>query len=130
MSSTRSGSSRPACWDLDADYPDRRLWAWAHMLGFRGHFSTKARRYSTTLGALRQARADYRADQERHERGLPDPDANPEATTLVIAHWAYAGHGHTPGESWLAAQIHRDITQTRDTARQARAEISDEEDWT
>ncbi len=118
-----------ACWDLDQSYPDRRLWAWAHMLGFRGHFSTKARRYSTTLGALRQARADYRADQERHERGLPDPDTNPDATTLVIAHWTYSGHGHTPGESWLAQQIHNDITQTRDTARQARAEINEEEDW-
>jgi hypothetical protein len=120
-----------ACWDLDTLYPDRRLWQWAHMLGFRGHFSTKARRYSTTLGALRQARADYRAHQERRGLGLPDPDTDPETTTLVIAHWAYAGHGHTPGESWLAAQIQRDITQARDTARHARAELQDEEegDW-
>ncbi|CAM5726845.1 Replication initiation protein OS=Streptomyces antimycoticus OX=68175 GN=SSPO_052450 PE=4 SV=1 [Streptomyces antimycoticus] len=46
-------------------YPDRKLLQWLHMLGFRGHFSTKSRRYSTTLGALRQARADYRAAQER-----------------------------------------------------------------
>jgi hypothetical protein len=119
-----------ACWDLDALYPDRRLWQWAHMLGFRGHFSTKARRYSTTLGKLRQARADYRADQERRALGLPDPDPNPEATTLVIAHWTYAGHGHTPGESWLAQQIHRDMTQAREAARQARAEIADTEgEW-
>jgi transposase-like protein len=29
------------------------------MLGFRGHFSTKSRRYSTTLGALRAARAAH-----------------------------------------------------------------------
>ncbi|MFU0242960.1 replication initiator protein RepSA, partial [Streptomyces scabiei] len=28
-----------ACRELDSLYPDRRLWAWAHMLGFRGHFS-------------------------------------------------------------------------------------------
>ncbi|MFI9259735.1 replication initiator [Streptomyces sioyaensis] len=27
----------------------------AHKLGFRGHFSTKSRDYSTTLGALRLA---------------------------------------------------------------------------
>jgi hypothetical protein len=114
-----------ACWNLDNLYPDRRLWRWAHMLGFRGHFSTKARRYSTTLGALRQARADYRADQERRALGLPDPDDNPESTTLVVAHWTYAGHGHTPGESWLAQQIHRDITEGRRTARQARAELTD-----
>ncbi|MCX4551349.1 MULTISPECIES: replication initiator protein RepSA [unclassified Streptomyces] len=115
-----------ACWDLDALYPDRRLWQWAHMLGFRGHFSTKSRRYSTTLGALRQVRADYRAGQQRAALGLPNPDDHPEATTLVIAHWEYAGHGHTPGESWLAANIHRDIQHNREAAREHRAELQDQ----
>ncbi|MFJ2173954.1 replication initiator protein RepSA [Streptomyces sp. NPDC087851] len=115
-----------ACKDLDDAYPDRRLWAWAHMLGFRGHFSTKSRRYSTTLGALRQVRADYRAAQQRAALGLPDPDDHPDATTLTVAHWAYAGHGHTPGESWLAANIHRDLHQGRETARDALTELHDE----
>ncbi|MFD6989835.1 replication initiator, partial [Streptomyces sp. NPDC059943] len=119
-----------ACFDLNPLYPDRRLLAWAHMLGFRGHFSTKSRRYSTTLGALRQVRADYRAHQQRASLGLPDPDDHPEATTLTLAHWAYAGHGHTPGESWLAANIHRDIQQARETAREARADLTDNEgEW-
>ncbi|MFG2479233.1 replication initiator protein RepSA [Streptomyces fagopyri] len=108
-----------ACLDLHALYPDRKLREWAHMLGFRGHFSTKSRRYSTTLGALRQVRADYRAAQQRAALGLPDPDEHPEATTLVLSHWTYAGHGHTPGESWLAANIHRDIQLNRETAREA-----------
>ncbi len=103
--------------------PDRKLRDWAHMLGFRGHFSTKSRRYSTTLGALRQVRADYRAAQQRAALGLPDPDDYPEATTLVLAHWTYAGHGHTPGESWLAANIHRDIQLNRETAREALADL-------
>jgi hypothetical protein len=35
----------------------RNLGRWVHMLGFRGHFVTKSRRYSTTLGELRAARA-------------------------------------------------------------------------
>ncbi|MEU9609591.1 replication initiator protein RepSA [Streptomyces sp. NPDC048057] len=107
-----------ACLDLHPAYPGRKLRDWAHMLGFRGHFSTKSRSYSTTLGALRQVRADYRAAQQRASLGLPDPDDHPEATTLVIAHWAYAGHGHTPGESWLAATIHKDLQEQRETARQ------------
>ncbi|MGW4554518.1 replication initiator protein RepSA [Streptomyces sp. NPDC004365] len=107
-----------ACLDLHPLYPDRKLRDWAHMLGFRGHFSTKSRRYSTTLGALRQVRADYRAAQQRTALGLPDPDDNPEATTLTLAHWTYAGHGHTPGESWLAASIHRDIQHNREAARE------------
>ncbi|MEU9149151.1 replication initiator protein RepSA [Streptomyces sp. NPDC048417] len=104
-----------ACLDLNALYPDRKLRDWAHMLGFRGHFSTKSRRYSTTLGALRQTRADYRAAQQREALGLSDPD-DTEATTFTLAHWTYAGHGHTPGESWLAANIRREIQLNRDTA--------------
>jgi len=105
-----------ACKTLDPLYPDRRLWAWAHMLGFRGHFSTKSRRYSTTLGALRQARADYRAAQEHAALGLDDIEPD---TVLVLADWQYAGHGHTPGESVLAATIARDLQLNRETAREA-----------
>ncbi len=112
-----------ARWDLDPHYPDRLLARWSHMLGFRGHFSTKSRAYSTTLTALRQTRADYRAAQERRDRGLPDPDDDPEASTLVLAHSTYAGHGHSPGESWLAASIARDIQQNRETVRDIRAEL-------
>ena len=41
-----------ACWELGArpSLSGLRLRKWAHMLGFGGHFSTKSRRYSTTLG--------------------------------------------------------------------------------
>ncbi|MEU6519358.1 replication initiator protein RepSA [Streptomyces sp. NPDC046978] len=108
-----------ACKELDALYPDRRLWAWAHMLGFRGHFSTKSRNYSTTLGTLRQERADYRAAQEREALGLDALEDREPDTVLVLADWQYAGHGHTPGESALAATIARDLQLNRDTAREA-----------
>ncbi|PBC95852.1 hypothetical protein BX281_3833 [Streptomyces sp. Ag82_O1-15] len=118
-----------ACLDLHVAYPDRKLRDWAHMLGFRGHFSTKSRRFSTTLGALRQVRADYRAAQHRAALGLPDPDEISEETTLTLAHWAYAGHGHTSGESWLAANIRRDIQLNRETAREALADLTDEKEW-
>ncbi|WP_156727536.1 replication initiator protein RepSA [Streptomyces apocyni] len=111
-----------ACKRLDPLYPDRRLWAWAHMLGFRGHFSTKSRRYSTTLGALRQIRADYRTTQERQAHGLNDTEPD---TVLVLADWQYAGHGHTPGESALAASIAQDIRTNRETAREALADQRD-----
>ncbi|WP_214111072.1 replication initiator [Acrocarpospora catenulata] len=84
-----------------ATHPDLlplRLRQWAHMLGFRGHFSTRSRTYSTTLGALRQARIDYRQAQ----RG---ESAAGTGSTLVLAHWKFAGQGYTPGESALAASI-------------------------
>ncbi|MGW6419543.1 replication initiator protein RepSA [Streptomyces sp. NPDC055055] len=105
-----------ACFDLDPLYPDRRLLAWAHMLGFRGHFSTKSRQYSTTLGELRQTRADYRAAQERAVRGLDDIEPD---TVLVLTSWSYVGQGHSPGEAALAASIARDIQLNRETAREA-----------
>ncbi|WP_371636007.1 replication initiation protein [Streptomyces zaomyceticus] len=105
-----------ACFDLDPLYSDRRLLAWAHMLGFRGHFSTKSRQYSTTLGELRQTRANYRAAQERTARGLDDIEPD---TVLVLTSWTYAGQGHSPGEAALAASIARDIALNRETAREA-----------
>ncbi|MDT0390617.1 replication initiator protein RepSA [Streptomyces dubilierae] len=110
-----------ACKLLDPLYPDRRLWAWAHMLGFRGHFSSKSRRYSTTLGALRQARADYRAAQEHAALGLDDQEPD---TVLVLADWQYAGHGHTPGESVLAATIAHGLQLNRQTAREALQDLA------
>ncbi|CAM5443310.1 Replication initiation protein OS=Streptomyces rimosus subsp. rimosus (strain ATCC /DSM 40260 / JCM 4667 / NRRL 2234) OX=1265868 GN=SRIM_020200 PE=4 SV=1 [Streptomyces rimosus subsp. rimosus] len=65
-------------------------------LGFRGHFSTKSRRYSTTLGALRDARAEWRRAQAAAEAETASD------TTLVLAHWVYAGTGLTDAETWLA----------------------------
>lgn len=75
------------------------------MLGFRGHFSTKSRRYSTTLGALRDARAEWRRAQAAAETETA-PD-----TTLVLAHWVYAGTGLTNAETWLAESLARDTTR-------------------
>ncbi|MGW4922626.1 replication initiator protein RepSA [Streptomyces parvulus] len=115
-----------ACCLLDAAYPGRLLARWAHMLGFRGHFSTKSRRYSTTLGTLRQTRADYRARQERRERGLSEDLDDTDGSTLVLAHWTYAGQGHSPGESWLAASIAKEIRLNRETAREA---LQDQLEW-
>ncbi|WP_330265890.1 replication initiator [Streptomyces griseorubiginosus] len=76
-----------------------RLRAWAHMLGFRGHFSTKSRRYSTTLGALRNARAEYRRVQSADANG-PTPN-----TTYVLAHWVFAGTGLSDTEAWLSESL-------------------------
>ncbi|MFI1965847.1 replication initiator [Streptomyces pathocidini] len=88
-------------WTLGArkDLENLRLRAWAHMLGFRGHFSTKSRRYSTTLGALRDARAEWRRAQAAVANG-PEPD-----TTYVLAHWVFAGTGLSSAEAWLAASL-------------------------
>ncbi len=76
------------------------------MLGFRGHFSTKTRRYSTTLGALRTARAQWQRLQAAIQRGEdPQPVDSEQETTLVLAHWTYTGAGLTPTEQWLSASL-------------------------
>ena len=89
------------------------LGKWTHMLGFRGHFASKSRRYSITLGALRRARRRAQAliAQSRAE-GRPLDLAALEAdllaeddteTTLVIGHWHYVGSGwDTEAERFLA----------------------------
>ncbi|GGR72049.1 replication initiation protein [Nocardioides luteus] len=96
--------------------PYHYLGKWAHMLGFRGHFSTKSRRYSITLGRLRRARARYQAlvaashtDEEARTQLLDLGQleslllADDEETTLVIGEWAYQGSGWTnPGDEALA----------------------------
>ncbi|WP_330355396.1 replication initiator [Streptomyces chartreusis] len=89
-------------WTLGArpELAELRLRAWAHMLGFRGHFSTKSRRYSTTLGALRDARAEW-----RRARVTPTAETESPETTLVLSHWAFAGTGLSRAEAWLAASL-------------------------
>ena len=70
------------------------------MLGYRGHFSTKSRRYSTTLKALRSARADWRRRQHYAGYQLPMTAAT---TVAVAASLAYAGRGwRTTGDALLA----------------------------
>ncbi|MFI0352503.1 replication initiator [Actinomadura sp. 9N407] len=81
-----------------------RLTDWAHMLGFRGHFSTKSRRYSTTLGALRNARTAHNQHQ-RPEITTGRLPLTEEDQVLVISHWRYLGQGLTPGEALLTAAL-------------------------
>jgi hypothetical protein len=98
---------------------------WGRMLGFRGHFATKSRRYSVTLGQLRRARqrAQARIAASR-SNGTPLDLANLEAdlladeeeTTLVIGRWSYLGSGWAnEGERALATAA---AARAREYARQ------------
>jgi hypothetical protein len=114
-----------ACFELGArpSLAGLRLRAWAHMLGFGGHFSTKSRRYSTTLGALRRARIAY-AIHRRRGNALPlDAWGRPEAdqAVMVVAAWSYIGSGYqTTGEAWLAASA---AARAREARRIAKEEL-------
>jgi hypothetical protein len=96
-----------ACWELGGrpELEGLRLRAWAHMLGFGGHWSTKSRRYSTTFTVLRRARVAF-AKRRRASGDLPlDAWGRPEddQAVIVVASWVYVGAGYeTEGERWLA----------------------------
>jgi len=96
-----------ACWELGGrpELDSLRLRAWAHMLGFGGHWSTKSRRYSTTFTALRRARVAF-AKRRRARDGVPLDAfgrAEDDQAVIVLATWAYVGSGYqTEGERWLA----------------------------
>jgi hypothetical protein len=114
-----------ACFELDArpSLGRLRLRKWAHMLGFGGHFSTKSRRYSTTLGTLRRARMAY-AIRRRRGGTLPLDAwgrAEGDPVVLVVASWRYLGRGYqTTGEAWLAASA---AARAREERRIAKEEL-------
>jgi hypothetical protein len=87
------------------------------MLGYRGHFATKSRRYSTTMRALRAARRDWRRRQRPLARGGGDK------TIVTITDLRWDGRGwRTTGDALLAlsaaarAREHRRIAREEMTA--------------
>jgi hypothetical protein len=114
---THHGRLIRAAWTL-GHHPHQDFQAlhrWAHMLGFRGHFATKSRRYSTTLRALRTARVTWRRRQHA-------TTGHREETTLIVARLTYAGTGwRTTGDELLALSA---AARAREHRRIAREEMS------
>jgi hypothetical protein len=124
--------------DLAAIPEYAAMLGWLHTLGFRGHITTKSRRYSTTMGALRARRAAW------HTRGSTDTAAiaapsigdPPSPGAVADAHdcddavlcgvpgeWAFdhVGHG-SEGERVLAITA---ATRAREQRFVARAEYAE-----
>lgn len=95
------------------------------MLGFRGHFSSKSRRYSVTLGSLRGARRRWRLDRVIERARAEGHDVD---DVLVIGSWSFAGMGwRTEGDRALAVEAARAAREWRD-ARRVRFEEKGEKD--
>ena len=77
-----------ACWRIGQHPGYASLRRWAHMLGFGGHFLTKARRYSIRFADLRQARISYRRRQDTGPEHGPirTADHTDDETTLDRRH--------------------------------------------
>jgi hypothetical protein len=105
-----------------------KLSQWLHMLGFRGHFATKSRRYSVTLGRLRAERRTWRRRHAPDRR--PDlEDQDLEETTLVVTgSWEFVGLGWlSSGDAALAASAAVRAREHRDLARDYRQTVTDQD---
>ncbi|PXY20755.1 replication initiator [Prauserella muralis] len=128
-----------ACWQLGqrpfyrdtkeqrAEWADTwgKLQKWAHMLGFGGHFSTKSRRYSTTLTALRAVRKAYqRGEPPEHPGHVPaDADLTGDDTTVTLT-WLFDGVGWlTIGDAALANTAAAKARERKQIAKEEMEEL-------
>jgi hypothetical protein len=96
--------------DLASLHPRRH----AHCFGYGGHFLSKSRGYSTTLGALRAARAAWRmAQRPRHESDGP--------------HVSYESRWRAVGVGWANYGERLLAEQSRDALAYERRLIREEE---
>jgi len=111
------------CWALGEHDEYAGLRRWIHMAGFRGHFASKSRRYSTTLGAIRGERRTFRQRQDADRARLAGHPDHDDDTTLVVSQWTFVGLGYlTGGDVALALsaaararerrQVGRDVIRT------------------
>jgi hypothetical protein len=102
-------------WELGSQPTTEKLQLWAHTCGFRGHFLTKSRRYSTTFGELRSERQRWRI--ANRPAGQMDEDLDPDE--LEIREWAFDGSGYrTTGDVCLARNIEDHLRLGRYVSRE------------
>jgi replication initiator protein RepSA len=115
---TYEGRLIAACLRLGG-YPHedfRALRRWAHMFGYRGHFATKSRRYSTTMRVLRAARRDWVRRQQ------PTARRENDGTVITVTDLRWAGQGwRTTGDALLALSA---AARAREQRRIAREEMA------
>ena len=118
------------------DYADMQRWL--HTLGYRGHITTKSRRFSTTMGNLRARRAAWRTHQAQDTRSKSDglqpslasaddhDDNGDSATTLARSvGWEYVRSGHvSEGDRILTVTAAVHAREARRVARDMLAELA------
>lgn len=113
-----------ACWMLGGrpELAGLGLRRWAHMLGYRGHFLTRSRHYSTTFRELRGTRRAwsnlqrYGPTVQLDRDGRPLPPDGVEAVVSLM----YEGMGYsTAGDAWLAWSMGEEAREQRRAARDA-----------
>ncbi|MHB2029112.1 MAG: replication initiator [Acidimicrobiales bacterium] len=101
-------------WNLGVLAHLTRLRAWAHSLGFGGHWLTKSRLYSVTFSFLRSQRQAWQVQRRQGK-------ANASAPAIALGVWKWVGTGwRTAGDEWLAARGQTARAESRLEARDAR----------
>jgi hypothetical protein len=110
-------------WRLGDEPPGRelRLRAWAHTAGYRGHYLTKSRRFSTTFGALRAVRQEWQIAQKREPAiGVADVETG-DGADGIVSEWRFVGMGYTTaGDAWLAESMAEEERLARRSAYEER----------
>ncbi|ADP84830.1 replication initiator [Pseudofrankia inefficax] len=105
-----------------------RLRANAHQYGYRGHWLTKSRRYSTTFGACRQERRDWNRTHDSAGNPRTPLDAwnrplenDTGDEVIALGSWRFEGAGYRlAGDAQLAAMAADLARSRREAARDAR----------
>jgi hypothetical protein len=99
---------------------------WLHTLGYRGYVTTKSRRFSITMGALRDRRARWRADHTQHLGPDNDPVCGGAevrvADASALSGWEFRRVGHVcDGDRLLAISAAVRAREHRWVAREEHA---------
>ena len=99
-------------WNLgdDDSLADFRLRLWAHTCGYRGHFLTKSRRFSTTFDSLRGERQRWRLEEKRGELA----DESQKVVDAEVREWTFMGSGYlSAGDACIALNIEAEARLSR-----------------
>ena len=103
--------------------------SWLHTLGYRGHITTKSRRFSVTMAALRARREAWRGQHPDHTPGglvIGEPEewsAGPAAyddPLQMVVEWSFVRVGHRcAADRYLAVSAAVRAREYRRLARDA-----------
>ncbi len=102
---------------------------WLHTLGYRGHVTSKSRRFSTTMAALRARRAAWHQQHTRTDERARSCSDDPDDNRVIQWRLQQVGYG-SDGDRMLAVSA---AVRAREHRLVARVEYADliaaENDW-
>jgi hypothetical protein len=97
---------------------------WLHTLGFRGHITSKSRRYSTTMTALRERRAIWTREKHSENTAQQHHQLPHVAEVEDLVAWEFDRAGHTSlGDRTLVVGAALRRIQHRHTTRDALRQV-------